>query len=235
MSAQDHLIVALDFPSRIAALHMVDLLGHEVLWYKVGLELYLAAGAPVVQELVGRGKRVFLDLKLHDIPNTVAGAVRSAAVTGAGLLTVHAAGGSAMLEAAVQAASLTASLQLLAVTVLTSMDDAQLAATGVPRSAKEQVDFLGRMALAIGVHGLVCSPQETPAMRQAAGDRPLLVVPGIRAANAPADDQRRTATAFQAIRGGASKVVVGRPITQAEHPREAALGFLDEIRNALSR
>ena len=136
MTAADRLIVALDVPDRAAALALVDLLGDAVVWYKVGLELYLAEGAPMVQVLRERGKRVFLDLKLHDIPNTVAAAVRVAARSGAALLTVHAVGGSAMMRAAVEAGS---GLQVLAVTVPTSMDTAELRATGVSASPAEQV------------------------------------------------------------------------------------------------
>ncbi len=236
MRARDRLIVALDYPSRLPALALVEELADTVLWYKVGLELYLAEGAPLVSELVASGKSVFLDLKLHDIPNTVAGAVRSAARTGASLLTVHAAGGPAMLRAAVEAAGGT-QLKVLAVTVLTSMDDIELATSGVDRGPAAQVGLLGAMAIQQRITGLVCSPEEVPSLRASLGSEPMLVVPGIRSANAPADDQRRTASAGEAISRGASQLVVGRPITRATDPMAAARAILREIEaaQALSR
>ncbi len=227
VDARDRLIVALDLPSRGAALAVVDLLGDDVLWYKVGLELYLAEGAGIVRELTARGKRVFLDLKLHDIPNTVAGAVRSVAQGGASLLTLHAAGGPVMLRAAVDAAhEVAAAPKLLAVTVLTSMDATELAAVGVEHALPDQVQALGRMALSCGVDGLVCSTLEVQSLRELGGPGPLLVVPGIRSATGATGDQRRTASAVEALDRGASMVVVGRPITQAIDPANAARAVL---------
>jgi orotidine-5'-phosphate decarboxylase len=194
------------------------------------MELYYAAGNTVVTRLRDRGFDVFLDLKLHDIPNTVAGAVRSVASTGASHLTIHAAGGEKMMRAAVQAASRPDSPQLLAVTVLTSMDASDLNATGVADSPETQVIRLAKLARAAGVNGLVCSPQEVAAVRQAIGSDPLIVVPGIRPADAQAaDDQARIATPAQAIAAGASMLVVGRPITQAPDPAKAAAAILAEI------
>ena len=233
MHAPDKLILALDLPDRAAALAMVDRLPPEVLWYKVGLELYLAEGAAIVRELRARGKRVFLDLKLHDIPNTVAAAVRIAAATGANLLTVHAAGGPAMVRAAVDtAAAHGTELAILAVTVLTSMGPADLAATGVDASPAEQVLLLGGMALQAGAAGLICSPLEVDALRSAHGPRPLIVVPGIRSSGDGFGDQQRTASATKAIRFGASCLVVGRPVTQSSDPASAARDLLSQIASA---
>jgi orotidine-5'-phosphate decarboxylase len=229
----DRLIVALDLPSATAALELVDELQGVCRWFKVGMELYYAAGNAIVTRLRDRGFEVFLDLKLHDIPNTVAGAVRSVSSTGASLLTLHASGGEKMMRAAVQAASRPDSPQLLAVTVLTSMDASDLSATGVPDSPENQVVRLARLARNAGVAGLVCSPQEVTAVRQAVGPEALLVVPGVRpAGTAGADDQARIATPSQAIAAGASMLVVGRPITQAPDPGRAAAAILAEIESA---
>ena len=174
--ARERLIVALDFPSAQTALDLVERLEDRCLWYKVGLELFLAAGPSIVGELRGRGHRVFVDLKLHDIPNTVAGAVRSLSSAGASLLTVHAAGGRPMLLAAAEAARLVADApELLAVTVLTSIDAAQLQGTGVPVSPAEQVLRLARLALGAGIPGLVCSPEECSELRSTLGSGPTLV------------------------------------------------------------
>ncbi len=231
MQPQDQLIVALDVPTAAEALNLVDILGDTILWYKVGLELYLAEGSAIVQALKRRGKRVFLDLKLHDIPNTVAAATRIAAATGADLLTVHAAGGSSMLRASVEAAAST-SLKVLAVTVLTSMDRADLLAIGVPAEPAMQVQRLAGLALQAGVQGLICSPLEVTALRRTHGPAPLLVVPGIRGAGDDPGDQQRTASASDAIRNGASMLVVGRPITRAADPLRAVQRFVQEIAKA---
>jgi len=234
----DRLIVALDQPSRTSALELAAQLQGVCQWMKVGLELYLAAGQRVVEELAAQGFNIFLDLKLHDIPNTVAGAVRSVASSGAGLLTVHAAGGPAMLAAAAEAASGSAKApRLLAVTVLTSMDAAQLASIGIADAAETQVLRLGKMAIASGISGLVCSPEEVAVLRRELGASPLLVTPGIRPAGAatPAvaianEDQKRVATPAAAIAAGASMLVVGRPITQAADPAKAAAAILAEMK-----
>ena len=228
-TAQDHLIVALDFPSAAAALSLADRLTGRVRWVKVGLELYLAAGQPVVDELTRRGFQVFLDLKLHDIPNTVAGAIRSVGRSGASLLTVHTAGGPIMLEAARQAAAEFPGLKLLAVTVLTSMDAGQLQAIGVADTPERQVLRLARLAADAGISDLVCSPAETCLLREHFGPQPLLVVPGIRPAGNSLDDQKRAATPAAALSGGASMLVVGRPITQAPDPVAAVASILTEM------
>lgn len=229
----DRLIVALDVPSTDSAMAMVDRLQGTCRWFKVGMELYYAAGNAIIERLVDRGFQVFLDLKLHDIPNTVAGAVRSVAGSGASLLTIHATGGEHMMRAAALAASAPNSPELLAVTVLTSMDSAELSAVGVPNLPADQVLRLARLAKTSCVTGLVCSPEEVAAVRQAMGPVARLVVPGIRPAGLSAsDDQRRVATPAATIARGASMLVVGRPITQAADPAQAAEAILAEIKSA---
>jgi orotidine-5'-phosphate decarboxylase len=233
-AARNRLIVALDVPDAAAAGSLVDRLDGTCLWFKVGLELFVAGGPAVLEPLLRRGHKVFLDLKLHDIPNTVAGAVRSAASLGASMLTLHAAGGPAMLQAAREAAAASpSSPELLAVTVLTSMDAHQLSAIGVPGQSAEQVELLARMGLAAGLNGFVCSPQEVGSLRTLAGPGATLVIPGIRPAGTPAGDQKRIATPADALRQGASYLVVGRPITQAPNPAQAAQAILEEISAAL--
>ena len=233
MDAEDRLIVALDFPSTEPALALLSQIEGRCRWVKVGLELFLATGNAFVEVLRRRGFEVFLDLKLHDIPNTVAGAIRSVGSAGTSLLTVHASGGSAMMEAAVrQAAALESAPKLLAVTVLTSMDESSLHEVGVAAGPREQVLRLGELAVRAGVPGLVCSAEEVRALRQHLGSEVLLVVPGIRSAGAVLGDQRRVATAGDAIAGGANMLVVGRPITQAADPRSAVEALLREITEA---
>jgi len=230
LTARDRLIVALDFPSAGLALNLVDQLEDRCLWFKVGLELYLAAGSSIITSLRDRGFNVFLDLKLHDIPNTVAGAVRAVSSRGASLLTVHAAGGSAMLRAAVDAAAAAPDApRLLAVTVLTSMDAAQLAGIGIAAAPAAQVLRLAKLAASSGIEGLVCSPEEIAQLRAEIPGDPLLVAPGIRPAGAAIGDQRRIATPAVAIAAGASMLVVGRPITQAADPAAAAEAILSEM------
>ncbi len=231
-SADARLIVALDYPDAKAALDLVDRLEGATRWFKIGLELYVAEGNSLVAELQRRGYSIFLDLKFHDIPNTVASAVRSVARVGAHMLTVHAAGGPAMLSAAAEAAGETGPI-LLAVTVLTSMDDAQLAATGVNGSPAVQVETLARMAYANGARGLVCSAVEVANLRNRLGGTPLLVIPGIRPEGAATGDQRRVATPGAAIAAGASYLVVGRPITRADDPGAAARSILAEMQAAM--
>jgi len=234
----DRLIVALDFPSAEPALELADRLQGVCRWFKVGMELYCAAGNSVVARLRERGFEVFLDLKLHDIPNTVAGAVRSVTGVGASLLTIHACGGERMMRAAVEAASAPGAPRLLAVTVLTSMDAAELRAVGVGDAAgarglvEAQVLRMARLAVAAGIDGLVCSAEEARAVREAAGPAALLVVPGIRPTGVEAGDQRRVATPAGAIARGASMLVVGRPITRATDPADAAAAILAEITSA---
>ena len=225
--------MALDFPAADPARAFVERLDGSCRWLKVGMELYYAEGNAFVEELRGLGYEIFLDLKLHDIPNTVAGAVRSTARAGASLLTVHASGGAVMMAAAVEALSgVLNPPKLLAVTVLTSMDATQLAGVGVAASPADQVVRLARLAWASGIRGLVCSPEEVGLLRAELGAEAELVIPGIRPVGAAAGDQQRMATPGEAIRRGASKLVVGRPITQAADPAAAARTILEEIRLA---
>jgi orotidine-5'-phosphate decarboxylase len=227
----DRLIVALDFPDTRAALALVDRLHGATRWLKVGLELYIAEGNSLVAELKRRGYSIFLDLKLHDIPNTVASAVRAATRLGVDMLTVHAAGGPEMITAAVGAAE--SRVTLLAVTVLTSMDAGQLEATGVAGTPAAQVERLANLALSRGAGGLVCSPNEVASLRKRFGNEPLLVIPGIRPEGADIADQRRVATPAAAIASGASYLVVGRPITRAEDPEAATRAILKEMESGI--
>ncbi len=226
---KERLAVALDFPSAKPALDLVDRLAGSCLWFKVGMELYYAAGNSLVETLRNRGFNVFLDLKLHDIPNTVAGAVRSATQAGASLLTIHATGGPAMMTAAAEAAAAAGSPRLLAVTVLTSMDVHELAAVGVAASPAEQVLRLAHLAKQAGIDGLVCSAEEVGTLRTELGAETLLVIPGIRPQGSDIGDQKRIATPRAAIERGASMLVVGRPITRAADPAQAAKSILEEI------
>lgn len=231
----NRIIVPLDVPSSAQALALADKLRGHVGGFKVGKELFTAAGPDVVRSLVAKGDRVFLDLKYHDIPNTVAGAVRSASDLGVWMLNVHASGGRPMMEAARKAAdeqgakSGTVPL-VIAVTVLTSLDAATLASVGVAASPLDQVVVLAKLAQAAGLDGVVASPRETAAIRQACGPDFLIVTPGIRggaAASGP-DDQQRTMTPGEAVAAGSSYLVVGRPITGAADPVSAARKIADE-------
>jgi len=233
-AARERLIVALDVPTQAEALALAARLGGSCRWFKVGLELFVAAGPGVVEALAARGYSVFLDLKLHDIPNTVASAVRSAGGLGAKMLTIHASGGPAMLAAAREAAAgLVSAPELLAVTVLTSMNQEQVRAVGVERSPAEQVSLLAAMGLAAGIRGFVCSPQEVKTLRGMTGPAGVLVIPGIRPAGAAVGDQQRIATPATALADGASSLVVGRPITQAADPVAAAEAILAEMAGVL--
>ena len=224
------LIVALDVPSSREAAEAVARIGDAVSFYKVGLELFLADGPETLRLLRGEGKRVFLDLKLHDIPRTVERAVGSCLRWGPDLLTVHAQGSSAMVEAAARAVrEAGAATRILAVTVLTSLDRSDLDLLGVARPVEEQVLALGRLAVGAGAHGLVCSPREAGALRKALGPDALLVTPGVRPAGGALGDQKRVATPGDAIRAGATHLVVGRPVLGAPDPRAAALAIREEM------
>src|SRR5512143_2193768 len=220
MSGRDRLCAALDFPTWQAAEPFARAVAPEVGMLKVGLELFAAEGPTAVRSASALGRPVFLDLKLHDIPNTVAGAARSAAASGAALLTVHASGGPRMVEAAVKAAG--GRLRVLAVTVLTSLDEPQLARIGLSGPAEAAVVRLARLAVEAGAGGLVCSPLEVAAVRAAVGPRPLLVVPGVRPAGAAPGDQARVATPAEAVRAGADVIVLGRPLREAPDAAGAA-------------
>ena len=232
--ARERLIVALDVPNVEAATELVDRLEGVCQWFKVGLELFVAAGPKVIEPLLRQGLRVFLDLKFHDIPNTVAGAVRSASNLGVHMMTVHALGGPAVLSAARAGLNGFASPpQLLAVTMLTSMDAEQSSAIGLPRDPATQVGLLARMGIDAGIGGVVCSPQEVAALRRLTGPGGVLVVPGIRPAGADMGDQKRVATPAAALHDGASYIVAGRPITQAPNPAKAAEAILREMAEAI--
>jgi len=232
--ARKRLIVALDVPDASSALALVERLDNTCQWFKVGLELFVAAGPVVLEPLLKRGHKVFLDLKFHDIPNTVTGAMHSAVLLGASMITVHAGGGPAMLAAACAALEgMKNPPQLLAVTLLTSMDSAQVDAVGLDHSPGTQVEILARMAMEVGVRGFVCSPQEVGKLRALTGPGGVLVTPGIRPAGAELLDQKRIATPAEALRRGASYLVVGRPITQAADPAGAAEAILQEMAEAL--
>ncbi len=232
--ARQRLIVALDVPNGRAASDLIDRLEGTCQWFKVGLELFVAAGPAVLEPILARGHSIFLDLKFHDIPNTVSGAVRSAASLGARMLTIHALGGPAMLTAAREAlAGVANPPELLAVTMLTSMDAQQASAVGLPNEPAAHVESLARMGLASGVRGFVCSPQEVGKLRAITGPEGVLVIPGIRPAGADTGDQKRIATPADALRQGASYLVVGRPITQAQSPAQAARAILEEMATAL--
>ena len=224
------IIVALDVPSAVEAALAVREIGDAVSFYKVGLELFISDGPQVLEMLTGEGKRIFLDLKLHDIPRTVERAVSSCMKFGVELLTLHAAGSQAMIEGAAKAVKeANANTKLLAVTVLTSMDHHDLAILGVTRSMQEQVVSLGSMAIAAGAHGLVCSPQEVVALRNAIGVEPWLITPGVRPVGGDLGDQKRVATPGQAIRDGSTHLVIGRPILDAADKRAAALAIRAEM------
>jgi orotidine-5'-phosphate decarboxylase len=232
--ARHKLIVALDVPDAASASALVARLDGACSWFKVGLELFTAAGPAVLEPLLKHGHSVFLDLKFHDIPNTVAGAVRSAAALGVNMLTIHATGGPAMLIAARAAlADLPNPPQLLAVTMLTSIDQEQAHAIGFHQSPGDQALALARMGLESGINGFVCSPHEVEAIRALAGPDALLVVPGIRPAGAGLGDQKRVSTPAETLRLGASYLVVGRPITQAADPASAASQILADMAQAL--
>jgi orotidine-5'-phosphate decarboxylase len=230
----DRLIVALDVPTLADATALVEPLAGVCRWVKVGLELFTATGPASVEQMRRLGFHVFLDLKLHDIPNTVAGAVRSAAESGAEMLTVHTLGGPAMMNAAQGAISnFPDGPLLLGVTVLTSMDATQLGAIGVSELPGMEVARLAKLAHASGLRGLVCSAEEVASVRQLLGADVVLVTPGIRPAGAEVGDQKRVATPAAALKAGADFLVIGRPITQAADPAAAAAAILEEMARAL--
>lgn len=236
--ARERLLVALDVENGARALELAGELRDVAGGFKVGLRLFTLEGPALVRRLVDSGARVFLDLKYHDIPNTVAQAVESAVATGAWMINVHAAGGVPMMEAAARAAAETASRTarpaplVIGVTVLTSMDGPTLRSTGVERPLVEQVTALARMAKQAGLDGVVASPLEVEAVRAACGPGFAIVTPGIRGASAGADrnDQARTMGPAEAVLAGATHIVVGRPIIAAADPRAAAAAIVEELR-----
>ncbi len=233
MLAKDRLIVALDVPSATQARQIVQFLGETVTTYKVGKQLFTAEGPQLVRELVASGRKVFLDLKFHDIPNTVAGAVRSASELGVTMLNVHASGGSTMMKAAVEAAAQSATKPLvLAVTVLTSFSDDDLQEIGASGNALSQVLRLAALARDAGCGGVVASAREAKELRREMGEGFAIVTPGVRPAEAAIGDQTRILTPAEAIAAGATYLVVGRPILQAKDQAAAAKGIVAEIEAA---
>jgi orotidine-5'-phosphate decarboxylase len=232
---QSRLIVALDVPDRTAALKTVDQLAGHVGFFKLGLEIFTGEGPRLVEEIRDRGEKIFLDLKLHDIPNTVRGAVRSACRLGIQMLTVHASGGAAMLRAAVEEAQSSAvSPLILAVTALTSLSEEDVQKLGVADPIESWVERLAGIAHDSGIRGLVASSKELPMLRRKFANEMQLVIPGIRPAGAALQDQSRIATPEEAMRTGASYIVVGRPILQAPDPAKAADAIVEEIRKSLN-
>ena len=225
------LIVALDVASVEEAVAKVKQIGDAVTFYKIGLELYSAVGPDVVNAVKDFGKKIFLDLKLHDIPRTVERAVKSIGSLGVDLTTIHAAGGRAMARAAKDAALTFGERapKILAVTMLTSLDQTDLDDLGIGRSMSEQVAALGKLACGNGADGVVCSPKEVAMMRQTLGAEALLVTPGVRPAGAAVGDQKRVATPADAVRAGSTHLVVGRPILQADDPASAARAIRAEM------
>jgi orotidine-5'-phosphate decarboxylase len=227
---RERLIVALDVSSASEAQKLVARIGDAAGIYKVGLQLFTAEGPGIVRDLVSSERRVFLDLKLHDIPTTVALAVKSAAELRVDMLTIHGSGGSAMLRAATEAAA--GRMNLLAVTVLTSLNDEDMQEIGISGRVSDQVLRMAALAQSAGCWGIVTSPREALMVRKAMGESFAIVTPGIRPAGAETNDQQRIATPAQAISNGVSHIVVGRPITHATDPAKAAAGIISEMEQA---
>lgn len=218
-------------PDTAGALRLLDLLGEPPTLVKIGLELFTSQGPSVVKAVMDRGSSVFLDLKFHDIPNTVAHAVKSAADLGVAMTTLHASGGPVMMEAAAKAAAASGNndLLLLAVTVLTSMDAAQLSSTGISAEPRDQVIRLAGLASSSGIGGIVCSPLEVTAIRENLGNALRIVTPGVRPTWAAAGDQKRVMTPVEAVKAGSDWLVIGRPITAAANPKEAYAKVVAEL------
>jgi orotidine-5'-phosphate decarboxylase len=228
---QDKIIIALDVPDTDGALRLIDSLEEVPSIVKIGLELFTSQGPSVVKAVQSRGSQVFLDLKFHDIPNTVAHAVKSAAGLGVAMTTLHASGAPVMLEAAAKAAS-GSDLLILAVTVLTSMDSSQLSSTGIGVEPREQVLRLAGLASAAEIGGVVCSPLEIAVIRETHGEKLRIVTPGVRPIWASAGDQKRVMTPSEAVKAGSDWLVIGRPITAAESPKEAYAKVVEELSEA---
>ena len=236
MQSDPRLIAALDFPTVEAAKKAVEEIGDAVAYYKVGMELYYAAGNDMIRFLKEHDKKVFLDLKLQDIPNTVASALKVEARLGVDMINVHAVGGKKMMEAAAKAVKETAEElgverpKLIAVTILTSMDEEQFADLNYKNTLPEQVVALAKLAKAAGLDGVVASPKEAAAIREACGPDFLIVTPGVRPAGSALDDQSRVTTPAQAFANGSTHIVVGRPIMKAENRKQAAEAIVEEIK-----
>ncbi len=236
--ADNRLIVALDFHNMDDVKKIVNQLGDDVNYYKVGMELFYSVGAGVVEWLKTQNKNIFLDLKLHDIPNTVAGGLCSLMNLGANILNIHAGGGYTMMKTAAERLKIEAEKQnikrpkLIAVTVLTSINQDDWQGLGYQSQMKEQVVKLAALAKNAGLDGVVASPQEAKMIKEACGDDFLIITPGIRPAGAAINDQSRISTPAQALKNGATHLVIGRPIIAADNPREAALKIIEEMKSA---
>jgi orotidine-5'-phosphate decarboxylase len=229
MQARDRLVVALDVSSRDEILSLADELHGVAGVFKIGLQAFVANGPSVVREVVSRGESVFLDLKIHDIPNTAKHAVAEAVSLGASIVTVHASGGEAMLRACAGSA---AESLILGVTVLTSLDQREVAQIGFNGAPLSIAVRLAQLARDSGLRGVVASPHEISAIREACGRELVILTPGIRPAGSDAGDQRRTMTPREAVDAGADYIVVGRPITSAKNRRDAAMKIVDEMNRA---
>ncbi|MBO5254896.1 MAG: orotidine-5'-phosphate decarboxylase [Opitutales bacterium] len=226
------LMLALDLPDRESALEMLNKLRGSLEWVKIGLQMYLKYGASFVNEVADMGFKIFLDLKLHDIPNTVASAVKSLQGLPISMLTIHTCGGREMMLRALEAADATnENLRLLGVTVLTSFNEEGLAETGVTLPPAKQVELLAKLATDSGMKGLVCSPLEIETLRKIIPEDVILVTPGIRPAGSDANEQKRVMTPEMAAKAGSNFIVVGRPILKAENPAQAAKAIIAELEN----
>lgn len=227
LTPRERLIVALDFPTEMEALRLVDQISGQIGFFKIGLQLYTIAGPQLVRRVSASGAKVFLDLKLHDIPNTVASAVASAGELGVQMITVHLSGGRAMLDAAVSARP--ADLALLGVTLLTSIDAEALQEIGIRSSVEEQVQHLAELGVAAGIDGLVASAHEVKNLRVRFGQSITIVTPGVRPKWSEPGDQKRFMTPREALESGADYLVIGRPVIAHSNPREAVQKILGEL------
>lgn len=230
-SAHERIMIALDMPEK-DALALADKLVGEAVWFKVGMTLFYASGSRVIHELKAKGFKVFLDLKLNDIPHQVRGAAQSLAGVGADLITVHASGGADMIKAALEGLRADETHRvpdLICITVLTSMNDQVLSSIGILGSMDDQVKRLAQLALNAGAQGIVCSPHEASGMRELLGPEALIVTPGVRPKGSDTHDQSRVMTPAEAVKSGASHLVVGRPITQADDPVSAFRAIVKEL------
>jgi orotidine-5'-phosphate decarboxylase len=227
MTTADKLIVALDVATKEKALDLIEELRDQISFFKIGLQLYTAEGPEIVRAVRATGANVFLDLKLHDIPNTVALAIESAAQLDIQMLTIHLSGGEAMVRAAVSAKP--PELLLLGVTVLTSVDEQTIRQIGIPDKIENQVLRLTKLGVENGIDGFVASPHEIATLRREFGDKIKIVVPGIRPAGSESGDQKRVMTPREAIHAGADYLVIGRPIIAHSHPSEAVTKILQEL------
>lgn len=234
MSKKDcKLMLALDLPDADSALEMLSKLRGRLQWVKIGLQMYLKYGAAFVEKVAAMGFKIFLDLKLYDIPNTVASAVESVSALPISMLTIHTSGGAEMMKKAVDAAAAkNPDLLLLGVTVLTSFDDGGLSKTGIALPPAKQVELLAKLAVESGMKGLVCSPLEIEALRKIIPADVKLITPGIRPAGSSTDEQKRVMTPAKAAAAGSDFIVVGRPILKAQDPAAAALAIIGELENA---